>query len=218
MPTAISESELVGDIMARTPTAQLFVLQQWTPASMLQSFCNAVHEDRLQDKTEQMQNAVVAMLASPPCRESHAQQGHQTSAEYHEQLSAVRQQAAAVETHELPLVDESGHMVNVRYPPKRLLFAYSFWLPKWYKIVANLEEWHKHGAPCSGSVSKYMTLLVAPGFPSNTPPWELAEARSTVDAAVENRAATCFNGVEWYTQANFSGTPLHEEPHTRTHT
>jgi hypothetical protein len=130
------------------------------------------------------------------------------SAEYLEMLTQIRTQAAAVEkptllnsTSDSGGRHESGTVVG--QPRKRLLFAFSFWLPKWQQVAANLAEWHTHGEPCTGDAAPFMSLVMAPTFESNTSVAILASVKLLLHPALA-AVRRCFNTIEWHTKANFT--------------
>ena len=153
--------------MPTAPTCQMFVLHAFSATSVLHTFCNSITADASVTagvSSSDADNAASAMLASAPCRRSGLRPWHRFPSEYPPQLESIRVRAAAQPQPGHLALYEAGQSVEVSYHPKRLLFAYSFWLTKSAKVTANLEQWHQHGEPCSGRVAKFMTLVMAPGF------------------------------------------------------
>ena len=128
---------------------------------------------------------------------------------YFQALESIRAQAAV----EQPTALRAGLDIStgidgmsplVARPQKRLVFVFSFWLPKWKQVATNLHGWHAHGEPCSGKATPFMSLVMAPAFDSNTNISSIISVQRSLDPLIERFAGRCFRSVEWYTKANLT--------------
>ena len=90
------------------------------------------------------------------------------------------------------------------HPAKRLVFAYTFWLPKWEKAVASLVRWSRIGDACSGKYAPHMTLLMAPGMEDGSETSAMLQTAQSAFSDPISKVQRCFNSVRWYDKSRFS--------------
>lgn len=168
----------------------------------------------------------VAVMNSAPCRRHAIKAWRKLPTDYLPMLEAVRRSAAAQLTTQkvakaawadLDAIRNasstaSEHVTSTATttasvdgrPARRLLFAFTFWLPKWPKAIESLGKWSSAGTPCSGRYAASSSLLLAPGIETTT------DADTLLQRAKENfepalaQVRRCFKTIGWYDKCRFT--------------
>ena len=154
----------------------------------------------------------IAVINSAPCRAHGMRSWRKFTRGYMDMLSTIRQRgkeeltaqtAAKKAWSALETPASASSLVN-GHPAKRLVFAYTFWLPKWEKAVASLVRWSRIGDACSGKYAPHMTLLMAPGMEDGSETSAMLQTAQSAFSDPISKVQRCFNSVRWYDKSRFS--------------